>query len=199
MDNASRNNKPRLIISQELKEKERDNYRNNRATKKSRWFQASPGARQVVNHMRAVTPAGAAEPWRSGPSVEAVDVHLDDGVPLEDLLDHVSWCARLVERGKVAPKWWYPSHLFGPKTMPRWRADVAQLHADMKAAEANQRELERLSASAAAAAPKLSERPVVDIALLSLQRDLEAMLARGLAAAASKDSKDADGAGEASA
>ena len=87
-----------LIISLENRNSERDNYRKVRAKKKSRWFQASPEARIVVDHMRRITPVGAAPPWRSGPSVEPIDALLDDGAPLQDLLDHATDCAALQRR-----------------------------------------------------------------------------------------------------
>lgn len=164
-----------LIISQERKI-ERDNYYKTRA-KKSRWFQASPEARMVVDHMRRVTPPGAALPWRSGPSVEAVDPLLDDGAELQELLDHVTTCAELVKRGKVSPRWWYPSHLFGSKTMGRWSADGAVLRSEVEAAEANQRHVQALRERSEA--PRAPRGPVVDLALRGLEKDLTEMYERG--------------------
>lgn len=130
--------------------------------------------------MRKRTPRGAAPPWRSGPSVAAVEAHLADGVPVDDLLELVDGAAELVASGRQDPRWWYPQNLFGDRTLPRWQADVAAMKADQEAArvaderreaEARAREAQAEADLAAAEAARRAA-PVRDFELARIGREL---------------------------
>lgn len=122
------------------------------------WSACQPAARQCVEHMRRCTPTGAAQPWRSGPSVAAFEELLTDGITREELFALIEGAAELVVAHKVSPSWWYPQNLCGARTCPRWRAEIAE-HAQVKAqaqarrdeleVAAKVRELERLQGAAA--------------------------------------------------
>lgn len=130
--------------------------------------------------MRKRTPRGAAVPWRSGPSVGAVQGHLDDGVPAEDLIELIDGAAELVATGRQDARWWYPQNLFGERTLPRWQADVAAMRAEQEAArEADaRREAEEAARQAqaeadlAAAEAARQAAPVRDLDLARLGREL---------------------------
>lgn len=95
-----------------------------------RWQDASPNARAVIEHMRKCTPRGAAPPWRSAPSVAAVERLLQQGISRQDLLSHVEQCAWLVTQGCQQARWYYPQNVFGDVTMARWAAEAAQAGAE---------------------------------------------------------------------
>ncbi len=108
------------------------------------WQEASPAARRVLNHMRLCTPEGAASPWPARPSVSAIQRHLDDGCPEQDLLDLVEGAAILVARRIQSPKWWYPSNLFAGETCERWLADIAAFRLLAEKADKRSQELAAL-------------------------------------------------------
>lgn len=141
--------------------------RTNAARKRSAWWSASADARKLVNHMRKVTPIGAAAPWRAGPSVTPFDAILADGVDFEEVVAYVSACAELVRAGVQPARYWNPANLFGAKTMPHWQADAAALAATRAAAQERQVELEAMERArereTLEAMERASQGPVVDI------------------------------------
>lgn len=163
------------VITHSNSSKKREcNYSNSGAKTKSRWQAASAQARMLVNHMRRVTPAGAAPPWRSGPSVEPIEAMLADGITADEIREHIEGCAAVVKAGKQPARYWYPANLFGPRTMPHWQAQAAELEHAVQAAAENQRNLARLvdrleSEELRPTPPELD----------GFRRDLEAMLVRG--------------------
>jgi hypothetical protein len=164
-----------VITHSEIQKKRECNYSKSDAKPKSRWQAASAQARMLVNLMRSVTPAGAAPPWRSGPSVEPIEAMLADGITPGEIQKHIESCAEVVKRGKQPARYWYPANLFGDRTMPHWQAEGAKLTASAEAAKANQRDLARLVDRLEETEFKEATPPELN----GFRRDLEAMLVRG--------------------
>lgn len=136
------------------------------------WRSCSQDARDILEYMRDLTPAGGKHPWRSGPSVTPIQRMLDDGIDGQDLVDLVEGAARLIRAGRQSPKWWYPGNLFGPRTCERWLADVAELEDTERRALARDRELAKIEIRAEQerlAARTAPRSKVVDLELAGLQ------------------------------
>jgi multidrug efflux pump subunit AcrA (membrane-fusion protein) len=94
---------------------------------------------------------------------------------MDELMELVEGSAMLVTSGKQAARWWYPSNVFGPKTVERWIADVGELQAAQAGAEERQAELRAIEARTekerqeAAKAPKAK---VQDLGLARVYADL---------------------------
>ena len=139
------------------------------------WQTCSRQARMVLDHMRRCTPRGAKPPWRSSPSVTPIQRMLDEGVPMEDLMELVEGAAMLIASGRQSAKWYYPGNLFGPKTLERWLADVAEHQAEREAADQRQRELdaiEQRSRDEAQAARSGPAPAVTDLRLRAIAAEL---------------------------
>jgi len=124
------------------------------------WRSCSQEARDVINYMVKITPRGAPKMWRSGPEVSAVERLLQDGIPVEDLVELAEGASVLITAGRQDAQWWYARNVFGPRTLQRWAGDVAAYEADLRAAAERDRELAALEQraqqerEAARAAPK---------------------------------------------
>ena len=129
----------------------------------------------LVNVMRRVTPAGAAAPWRSGPSVEPIEAMLADGISASEIQRHIEACAEVVKKGKQPARYWYPANIFGDKTMPHWQSEAAKIAQSAEEAKANQEDLARLVDRLEETEFKTATPPE----LTGFRRDLEAMLVRG--------------------
>jgi hypothetical protein len=94
---------------------------------------------------------------------------------MEDLMELVEGAAMLIASGRQAAKWYYPGNLFGPKTLERWLADVAELAAEREQADERQRELEAIEQRnrAEAEAARKGPGPVVtDLRLRAIAAEL---------------------------
>lgn len=74
--------------------------------------------------MIALTPPGARRQWRTKKAISIVGDLLDDGISLDELLEHVADCAELVRRGLERAHWYRIDNIFGDKTLERWRYEV---------------------------------------------------------------------------
>lgn len=134
------------------------------------WRSCSQEARLVLEAMRRATPRGAAQPWRSSPSVTPIQRLLDDGCDLDDLLELVQGAAELVTTGRQEARWWYPANLFGAKTIERWLADVAALRACQDAAASRAAELQAIEERAERRRQESLAAPAPRVQNLALHR-----------------------------
>lgn len=142
------------------------------------WKTCSPQARVVLEAMRRATPKGAATPWRSSPSVTPIQRLLNEGIPMEDLLELVRGGAALVAAGREQPRWWYPSNLFGASTLERWMADVAEHEAATARAEDRTAELAAIDERASHEREQAAKGPGPKVRDLELHKLAEACLAQ---------------------
>ena len=127
-------------------------------------------ARRVLGAMIRATPPESFRPWRTKRSLALIADLLADGIPEDELVDHVEGCAELIRRGIQEPQWWTVKNLFGPKTLDRWRADVQRMRVnDKKAADREAAETRRFDEELASPPPQ-----VTDLALHKLTSAAEA-------------------------
>lgn len=85
-------------------------------------------------------------------------------------MELVEGAAVLIASGRQSPRWYYPGNVFGPRTVERWLADVAELEAERASADARKRELDAIEQRSRDEREAARNAPAPKIADLRLRR-----------------------------